>query len=394
MLEYFARLKPGGLFSMTRGDLAKRPMQVERLTSTIVEALSRVGIENPARHVVITLSGGESKELSIFNILARLTPFAPHEIERLKAHLAAEGFKSWHLPGETRARNRNLKAILYRAPEKRREFLADQGMNLAPTTDDEPFFFNFFKWKTLVLLRNPFSDYTPVTGQLVLLAILAQSIIFGSLLIIGPLFRRSLARSVRQTAHRYRSLLYFGCLGIGFMFIEISYIQRFTLFLGSPVFSLSVVLASLLFFTGGGSLLSGRMERFSNTGSALRLLGAALCVLNLLYIVALPTIFEMFLGIPLGVRIAVAVLLLMPAGLIMGGFFPLGMRVLTARAPELIPWAWAVNGVMGVTGSILCIVLAISLGFRAVNLIALGIYLLGLAAMLKPAGSLGQTEAS
>ena len=84
----------------------------------------------------------------------------------------------------------------------------------------------------------------------------------------------------------------------------------------------------------------------------------------------------------------------MPAGLIMGGFFPLGMRVLAARAPQLIPWAWAVNGVMGVIGSILCIVLAISLGFRIVNLIALGLYVLGLAAMLKPARSLGQTGGS
>ena len=92
-----------------------------------------------------------------------------------------------------------------------------------------------------------------------LLAILAQSVVFGSLLIIGPLFRRSLVQSLRQTPDRYRSLLYFGCLGIGFMFIEISYIQRFTLFLGSPVFSLSVILASLLFFAGSGSLLSGRV---------------------------------------------------------------------------------------------------------------------------------------
>ena len=178
------------------------------------------------------------------------------------------------------------------------------------------------------------------------------------------------------------------------MFIEISYIQRFTLFLGSPVFSLSVILASLLFFAGSGSFLSGRVGWFSDTAATLRWLALALCVLNVIYIVALPAIFGALLGLGLGFRIAVAVLLLMPAGLIMGGFFPLGMRVLTARAPELIPWAWAINGVMGVIGSILCIVLAISLGFRVVNLIAVAAYLLGVAAMLRPAGSLTETASS
>ena len=89
-----------------------------------------------------------------------------------------------------------------------------------------------------------------MAGQLVLLAILFQSLLFGALLILGPLFLQRISGSVRAIADRTRCLFYFGCLGLGFMFIEISYIQRFTLFLGSPVFSLSVILASLLFFSG------------------------------------------------------------------------------------------------------------------------------------------------
>jgi hypothetical protein len=92
------------------------------------------------------------------------------------------------------------------------------------------------------------------------------------------------------------------------------------------------------------------------------------------------------------VRVAVTILLLAPAGMLMGAFLPVGMRVLTARAPEVIPWAWAANGVTSVVGSILCIVLAMGIGFRAVNAVALAVYILAVAAMMGPARLADETR--
>jgi len=218
---------------------------------------------------------------------------------------------------------------------------------------------------------------------MVLVAILVQSVLFALLLIVAPLFRVGFGQ---MSGERLRYLTYFACLGMGFIFIEISYIQRFTLFLGSPVFSLSVILFTLLLSSGTGSFLSGRLRVLAQARRALVRLVAVLCILNVLYIVALPAMFTAALGNGLVVRIAVAVVLLAPAGLVMGAFLPVGMRVLSVRAPDVIPWAWAANGVASVVGSILCIVLAISIGFRAVNMVALGVYLVGVAVMLRPAG--------
>src|SRR5207247_2234928 len=121
-------------------------------------------------------------------------------------------------------------------PEERQRFRDEHWMNLAATTDDQPFFFNFVKWRALLDSATRRADYTFASGQLVLVVILVQAIVVALLLIVAPLLRSG----VRPRAeHRVRYLGYFACLGLGFIFIEISYIQRFALFLGSPVFSLS-----------------------------------------------------------------------------------------------------------------------------------------------------------
>lgn len=387
MHEYLDHLTPHGILAIVRGDWLFRdvpPTQVLRLLSIAATALEQRGVSDPSRHIVLAMSSAR-QGIPVFSTLVRPTPFAAEEVARLADHLRAEGFEPWHLPGprlQTPAAD-----LLALSTEERDAFLAGNPVNLAATTDDKPFFFNFLKWRTLLRAGNVRSDYTPAAGQLVLVAVLLQSVVFAAVLIVGPLALRG---RVAGGAHTLRYLFYFACLGIGFIFVEISYMQRFTLFLGSPVFALSVVLATLLLASGAGSFLSGRAALLADSAAALRRLAVVLCVLNLAYIASLPSLFSLFLGNALAVRMAMAVVLLVPAGLIMGAFLPVGMRVLAQAAPQLIPWAWAANGVMSVVGSIVCIVLAMSIGFRAVNLIALGVYLLGVAALLGPARVAGE----
>jgi hypothetical protein len=387
MEEYLAHLTPTGVLSLVRGDWLFKdqpPRQVLRLLSVAIQALQHYGVTDPERHIVLTKSGASQKS-PIFNLIVRRAPFTPEEVARIKAHIEQEGFEPWHLPGE-KLETPGGTFMTMNAAERQR-FIDGNWMNLSATTDDQPFFFNFVKWRALLSSATRRADYTFASGQLVLVAILVQSIILALLLIVAPLLRTNIRP---RAEHRVRYLLYFACLGLGFIFIEISYIQRFALFLGSPVFSLSVSLASLLLASGVGSLLSSRLAFLRDTPSALRRLIVALCVLNIVYMIALPSIFDVFLGTGFAVRVAVTVLLLAPAGMLMGAFLPVGMRVLTARAPDVIPWAWAANGVTSVVGSILCIVLAMGIGFRAVNAVALAVYILGVLALLPTAGGLDE----
>src|SRR5262245_40330042 len=172
-------------------------------------------------------------------------------------------------------------------------------------------------------------------------------------------------------------LLYFACLGAGFIIVEVAMIQKFILFLGHPVYALAVVLFSLLTFSAIGSYLSGRLEedRLPNTLTKLLLL---LVALVLVYIVVLPPIFYGLVHLALPIRIAIAVVLMAPLALVMGMPMPTGIRILARSAPEIIPWAWGVNGATSVMGSVGALVIAILTGFNQALVVGSTLYLLAI----------------
>lgn len=377
--DYIARLSERGILSFVRGDAGfggLPPRQIFRLLVTMAEALERLGVAAPREHLMVVRSKPPNARFSTFSILLRRTAFSEKEVKRMEEHCALTGFEPWHLPGQ------RLKSpaseLLWMDRCDREKFLAQHPLNVTAVVDDRPFFFNFLHWQDLLDPQKLRHDYTFAAGQLVLLMILIQSLFFGSLFIIGPLFRYGIGE---LTVEKASYLAYFAALGLGFMLLEISYIQRFTLFLGSPVFALAVVLAGLLVFSGIGSFLTGQLPLFENPRKILPLVAAALVVVTLGYSVALTFVFTAALGLPLVGRAAIALALLAPLGLLMGTFLPLGMKVLRQNAEAMIPWGWAANGVASVVGSVLAILLAMSFGFRMVGYLALGIYVLGVAAM-------------
>jgi hypothetical protein len=178
-------------------------------------------------------------------------------------------------------------------------------------------------------------------------------------------------------------LLYFVALGTGFIFIEIGLMQRFILYLGHPTFALSVVLFSLLLFSGLGSYLSSKLApQDVDPRRTLRWIIPALAALMVAYIFLLPPVLQWGLGWSTPARILFSVLLIAPLGLLMGMPFPLGFRLVARVNEPLAPWAWGVNGFASVVGSILSVMLAQTIGFSLVMALAIVIYLLGLAALL------------
>lgn len=221
-------------------------------------------------------------------------------------------------------------------------------------------------------------------GFLVLLATLLQAGILSILLILVPLL--FLPRRATRLRDRGATVVYFTCLGLGYLFIEVVYIQKFTLFLANPMFSVSVVIASFLVFSGLGSLCFG-MRRAGGTASAgprlSWLVGAVGGILGLLvgYGLVFPIIFAACMGWGTVWKVCLSVGLIAPLGFCMGIPFPFGLQRLHWQARDLTPWAYGINGYASVLSSLLATWIAISSGFQMVLLVAGGMYLLAAAAL-------------
>jgi len=150
-------------------------------------------------------------------------------------------------------------------------------------------------------------------------------------------------------------------------------LQRFTLFLGQPIYTYAVVLASLLIFTGMGSSAANRFRQDSRQ-ALLWIVPAILAVVAVTSLV-MPWLFSTALGLALFWRVVITIALVAPLGLLLGMPFPAGLSIVAIEAPSLIPWAWAVNGFFTVIGSVGAVILGMALGFTAVLAIAAGCYL-------------------
>jgi hypothetical protein len=167
------------------------------------------------------------------------------------------------------------------------------------------------------------------------------------------------------------SLGFFAAIGIGFLVLEVTLIQRFVLFLGFPTYSLSVVLACLLAFTGAGAALSGRTTRPREALSVALVLAVALMVASAF---GLPPLLRALIDLPFAARIVVTGIILLPFGLTLGMAMPLGLRRLAALHERGVAWAWGINGVTSVLASVLAMLVAITAGFKAATLLAAACY--------------------
>jgi hypothetical protein len=214
---------------------------------------------------------------------------------------------------------------------------------------------------TTFLTRQPFHVLLSVLGILLVLSLLA---------FVVPLW---VVRGVGRPP--VSSLVFFGAIGVGFLVLEVVLIQRFVLFLGFPTYALSVVLFALLAFTGAGAWISGRWA--DPRKALIAALGMAAALIGVLALTLQPLLREL-VGQPFALRVLLAVIMLAPVGLTLGTAMPIGLRRLSGLHPAGVPWAWGVNGVTSVLGSVLAIVLAINWGFAATTFVALACYAVAL----------------
>lgn len=344
------RLNPEGVFAWTR-NVDQPPREMLRITGLAAEALRQRGISEPGAHIAIVANDSDTQA----TLLVSPSPFRPEAIAQLRAWADANDFTMLHDP--IQRLDTTYTEYLYAADP--RAFEAAYPFNIFPVTDDNPFFYNYFKWTNLIV--DP--EFTgkinrfPL-GNLILIAMFGFSLLTAAAFIIAPLWRHN-RRGLKSPLAR-PMLAYFSALGIGYIFIQIVLIQRFTLFIGYPTSAITTTIFSMLLFSAIGSLLS---QRFVDSAARLRGVLIAVIVAVGIYIVALPPIFQALLYLPDGVRMALSVVIIAPLALLMGMPFPTGLRQLGVHGPELVPWAWGMNGVFSVVGSTLVIMVSMASNF-------------------------------
>ncbi len=370
-------LSPQGLLSLTFY-LLPPPRQEAKVLALAVEALERKGFE-PALHLASIRTWGT---LSVF---MKKNPFAPEEIDRMKSFCRERLFDTAYYPGikkeEMNVYNQMDKPAYEElfttllSPRSRRDFYKNYLFAVEPATDNRPFFYDFIKWKkarpTFEALGRNFAVL--FQGKFLLAILLIQATAVAFLLILWPVWilRRE---KTSQPTEFLRVLFYFSLVGAAFIFIEIVFVQKFILFLGQPLYSISVVLSSLLFSSGIGSLFSSQILGTAPVRRLKRVL-FLLAGLIVLYLILLPPVFQRLLSLGLGPKIAVTFIMIFPLGFMMGFPFPTGIRLLEKTRSRLLPWAWSANAFSTVVNSVLAQGIALSLGFNAVLGLAAGAYL-------------------
>ncbi|WP_111521077.1 SAM-dependent methyltransferase [Cupriavidus phytorum] len=378
---YLRHLRPGGLLAITRW-VSLPPRDIPKLFATAVAAMTRAGVPDPSRRLVL-LRGWKTATLVV-----KQGDFQPAEIDALLEFGRARSFDVEYHPGiRPGAANRyNVldQPHFYAAAQAlldpgRELFLSRYKFDVRPATDDRPYFFHFFKWRTLPELISlkaqgglPLLDW----GYPVLVATLLQAIA-AALLLIGVPLRVLRRRAPASPVPAARTGFYFVAVGLGFMFVEIAFIQKFILFLSHPLYAVAVVLCAFLCFAGLGSRFAPRLPARPGPGRGRRQVALAIggvCAVALLYLVTLPVVFPLLIAWPDPARVAIAVALIAPLAFLMGMPFPLGLSGLAARDHKLVPWAWGINACASVVAAVLATLLAIHAGFTVVVLVALLLY--------------------
>ena len=382
--EYLQHLAPGGLLAVTRW-LKLPPRDGLKLTATVIDALRKEGVEYPGRQLAIIRSWNAS------TLIAKNGTFSAVEIDAIRAFAHSRSFDTSFYPSmpATDANRFNLIAepYLYDGTmallgKDANDFVERYKFYIAPATDNQPYFFHFLKWSAvpefMSLLRRGGAGLIE-WGYLILIATLIQAALAGSLLILLPLSR--IKRSwPRGTGTRMGS--YFFLLGLAFLFVEIAFIQKFILFLSHPLYAVAVVLSGFLVFAGIGSACSGQLtDKVRHIKrSPIAIVVAAISAIALLYLVLLPLLFQLLIGLPDSIKMALSILLIAPLAFCMGMPFPIGLTRVADGAPDFIPWAWGINGFASVISASSATLLAIEFGFTTVVLLALALY--AIAAMI------------
>ena len=385
--DFLDHLSPNGVLSMARW-LFDPPRETLRLVSTQLRALEERGIRDASSHLVIVrgMPRDANRTFPWAETLLKLEPFTREEVATYREWAAKRSFRMVYDPFQQQ--DSVFDQIVRADPTSRKRLVDEYLYDVSPSTDDNPFFFQFYRWGNLFsgdvlnpeLLTGEGSERgtkrTGRSGELPIgLVILFSSVVFivvlSTLFVASPL-RRGVG-SLAGVPWRFGVIGYFAGIGLGFMFVEIVLLQKLTVFLGGPTYSMAITLSSLLFFTGLGAALSQRVR-----GNLSRSLAMAIVCLSGVLVLEYAFIqwgVPALLGLSHPARCLAAVLAIVPLGLGLGIPFPVGLRLLGPIEERLVPWAYGINGCASVLGGMLCVIVGMAFGLTTAWFVAFALYL-------------------
>jgi len=364
-------LRPGGVLAVSRWFSPSRLSETNRLLSLGTAALLDAGVERPDEQLMLV------SRKNVATLLVSVDPFTAEDQAILEKIEARFGFVVLLAPGRSPAIPAMGTIASSRSQEALRAATADPVYDFRAPTDERPYFFNMLRLSSVrdveavevgALLGN-------VRATSTLMVLLAATVVLTAGIVLGPLGWAQRPRM--EPRHLTVALVYFAALGAGFMLLQFALLQRFSIFLGHPTWSLAIVLFSMILFTGFGSLLSDRVDV---TGRWPLALPAAIAVGIAILIAILPVATQAGMGLSLPLRAGVVLLVTAPLSTLLGFCFPIGMRLVDRSDAAATPWMWGVNGAFSVLGSVCALVLSMTAGISTTLGVAALLYaLLGVA---------------
>ena len=369
---FFDKLAPNGLLSVSRWYSPEALSETNRLISLAAMSLLEQGVDNPGEHAVLVARN------TVATLLVSPTPFSDADLDQIESVAAEMAFTVLHSPRQESSERLIRDALASKSSAQLEAATQHEFLDFSPPLDSRPYFFNILKPSALLSTDAELGELGIVAGgnllatyTLMLLCLLA---FIGVTLVIGvPLLlsgKPQLPKGVFGSG-----LLYFACIGTGFMMVQIPLIQRFSVYLGHPVYAVSVLLFSMIIAAGLGSSLSDRIavERDRRWTFVLPLTIVAMIIA--LYLLSGP-IIQATIDQGLLMRCLIVILLVAAAALPMGMCFPLGLRLFRQYSDDCLPWLWGVNGATGVLASVLAVAISMWSGINSSLLVAIGCYAL------------------
>lgn len=366
IVSMYRLLGEGGILQIAR---FAEDMEALRLLSNVHAAFETLGVPDFSLRVVLLSTSDKMVALQV-----KKGEFTEDDENEIREAAERDGINVVYLPHRTAG----IPIEGFIRSDDMAGFIEAFPMNVTPTTDDRPYFFNYAKWQHPIESIAHMHDVPSVSqgNPFFILTQLAVSVVLSLLLIVIPIARKG-GVSRRGSLPFF---VYFAGLGLGFISVEVAVIQKLTLFLGEPVYSLTVTLFSLLVFTGIGSVALA--AKFRPDDRRVWIIPASLAAYLVSFRFIAGYLVAHFIASPLPSRLFLASLALAPLGFLLGFPFAFGLRVLSERNAKLLPWAWAINGCLSVVGSIVTVIVSMNFGFSAVLTLAAVVYVVAFASLL------------
>ncbi len=375
------RLGPEGLLAVSRG-LQTPPRDNVKIMATVLAALQRRGVARPRTHLVVV------RDYLALCTVVKASPWTPDQIEQVRAAVRQRQLTPVWFAG-VRADELNQPDAFPEAPDGEGDlygyalrrlaagdaarFIDGWAFDIRPPTDDRPFFADFCRLATLDEMRDAYGDLWLTRTELAFLFVVATAVVIGVVGLVatvGPLYRLPAG----PPGGRVITAVYFGCLGLGYLLLEMAFLSRATLVIGDPVRAAAVTISGFLLFSGLGSLVTQRLPR-RRRNRALVTAVAILVVLGIALVPALRALAAPAGSLPVAGRCVVVLAVVAGPAFVMGFPMPLALaRLSEGRRGGLVPWAWGVNGFASVLAPPLALIGAMTWGYHVVAGASLVLY--------------------